>query len=444
MARDDGVAGPAGSVRAGVFECSAADGGRRAALSGSRTASRPSPCPPAGRAYSGHACPPVRQLVASRAHGPGRHGRRSWCSAASCSCGVTRRQRAEPVPGHGVPVERRFPTGRRSADRRPAPGIGPASGALAGRSTSWRGRDYDIDDAAFMANDGTRIVSRTWGRGRPTRAHPSCSTSGCSSPPRRPPRRTSRRPCRRCPRPTPRGCGPPSPARRPSATRPTCSASTPRATRAPVSIRAYLFRVGPVVAKVVAGGRRPSAPARPRRSRGQQPPAWWRRVRRPRDRPARGPPRRPATALLPSLPSGDLTPLLLAHIPDAIAPDLHPRRPAAVGGRAGDPGVLADRRRRHGHLQRLRHRRPHGRRVPVLARHHRPVRGWRPPATSAPSRGRTSWTARRSGQITCWQEGNGQAIMWSDDRLSMLSVAVSPSLDPAGLYLWWEGAGPIP
>ena len=26
------------------------------------------------------------------------------------------------------------------------------------------GTDYDIDDAAFMANDGIRIVSRTWGR----------------------------------------------------------------------------------------------------------------------------------------------------------------------------------------------------------------------------------------------------------------------------------------
>ena len=48
------------------------------------------------------------------------------------------------------------------------------------------------------------------------------------------------------------------------------------------------------------------------------------------------------------------------------------------------------------------------------------------------------------GQLTCWSEPNGRAIMWSDDRLSMLSVAVSRTLDPAGLYLWWLGAGPEP
>jgi hypothetical protein len=44
----------------------------------------------------------------------------------------------------------------------------------------------------------------------------------------------------------------------------------------------------------------------------------------------------------------------------------------------------------------------------------------------------------------CWSEPNGHAIMWSDDRLSMLSVAVSPSLDTSTLYTWWLEAGPVP
>jgi hypothetical protein len=47
------------------------------------------------------------------------------------------------------------------------------------------------------------------------------------------------------------------------------------------------------------------------------------------------------------------------------------------------------------------------------------------------------------GRVVCWAEQGGQAIMWSDDRLAMLAVAVSPTLDPAGLYLWWLDAGPI-
>ena len=48
------------------------------------------------------------------------------------------------------------------------------------------------------------------------------------------------------------------------------------------------------------------------------------------------------------------------------------------------------------------------------------------------------------GQTTCWPQPNGHAIMWSDDRLAILSVAVSPSLDAPGLYQWWLGAGPNP
>jgi hypothetical protein len=46
------------------------------------------------------------------------------------------------------------------------------------------------------------------------------------------------------------------------------------------------------------------------------------------------------------------------------------------------------------------------------------------------------------GQMTCWPEGTGHAIMWSDDRLSVLAVAVSRTLDPSTLYQWWTGAGP--
>jgi hypothetical protein len=45
--------------------------------------------------------------------------------------------------------------------------------------------------------------------------------------------------------------------------------------------------------------------------------------------------------------------------------------------------------------------------------------------------------------VACWVEQGGQAIMWSDDRLAILAVAASPTLDAAGLYLWWLGAGPV-
>jgi hypothetical protein len=48
------------------------------------------------------------------------------------------------------------------------------------------------------------------------------------------------------------------------------------------------------------------------------------------------------------------------------------------------------------------------------------------------------------GRVVCWAEQGGQAIMWSDDRLAILGVAVSSTLDPASLYLWWLSAGPIP
>lgn len=48
------------------------------------------------------------------------------------------------------------------------------------------------------------------------------------------------------------------------------------------------------------------------------------------------------------------------------------------------------------------------------------------------------------GRVACWAEQGGQAIMWSDDRLAILAVAVSPTLDAAGLYLWWLDAGPVP
>ncbi len=89
----------------------------------------------------------------------------------------------------------------------------------------------------------------------PTRAHPSCSTSGCSSRPRRPPRPTSLRRCRRCPRPTTTGLRPqPSPGRAGHRRGdPGLRHRHPGRHRAPVSIRAYMFRVGPVVAKVLAG-----------------------------------------------------------------------------------------------------------------------------------------------------------------------------------------------
>ena len=86
----------------------------------------------------------------------------------------------------------------------------------------------------------------------------------------------------------------------------------------PVTIRAYLFRIGSVVAKVVAGGAgitgdqaQAIAQAAAARVAAAGPPAPG----SPRPRPTPTPRASPGE----SLPSGDLTSLLLAHIPADIA-----------------------------------------------------------------------------------------------------------------------------
>ena len=82
-------------------------------------------------------------------------------------------------------------------------------------------------------------------------------------------------------------------------------------------------------------------------------------------------------------------------------------------------------------------------------------RRWTPPSrtsTCPPSLRPATWgtffgpytvEGEEVGRVACWAEQGGQAIMWSDDRLAILSVAASPALDAAGLYLWWLDAGPV-
>jgi hypothetical protein len=114
------------------------------------------------------------------------------------------------------------------------------------------GTDYDIDDAAFMANDGIRIVSRTWGRDQ------GAGTSIVFD--------------FRMQFPTPEQASAYLTAAMPTLSEATTTGLTPltgvpamgdetygfgldtQGNDGPVTIRAYLFRIGSVVAKVVAGG----------------------------------------------------------------------------------------------------------------------------------------------------------------------------------------------
>ncbi len=356
--------------------------------------------------------------------------------------GVTGASAQSPSPAMASPSSTASPpgvdaltAGLLQASDLPA-GLSPAGDVLE-RS------DYDIDDAAFMANDGTRIVSRTWAED--TDAGTSIVFDF------------------RMQFPTPEAASAYLAAAMPTLSeadttglRPQPSPAAPAIgeetqvfgldtqgdTGLPVSIRAYVFRVGPVVAKVVAGGPAISAgqaEAIARAAAARMVAAGAPAPGSPRPRPTPAPSDSPA----PSLPSGDLTPRLLAHIPDTIAPTCAPDDQRLWEGELvtlvcsptdADVTVTYSGFDTADHMGAA-----YQSSLDTID-----VSGMAASCDLGTFTGSYQLDGETVGQITCWQEGNGQAIMWSDDRLSMLAVAVSPSLDPAGLYLWWEGAGPIP
>ncbi len=290
---DDGVAGPACRVRAGLFECSA--GTRpvgtslrcRAYFDDAATCARPS------RSRS-------RLLLVRQ---PGRRGRvRPVAIAAGIGPGVIR-DRPMPLVA-GLLQVADLPAGMEAA------------------TDVQEGTDYDIDDAAFMAQDGIRIVSRTWGMEqdagsvgrvrlpdavRDAGAGGRVSGGGDAHPVRDDGVRTDT-PHRRAEH-----------GRRDVRLRPRYRGRQ----RPGAASGRYLFRVGSVVAKVLAGGpghpRRPWHRPSPRRPR----PGRCRRRARPRLTPAAPTPTPQPSPALP-LPSGDLTGLLLAHVPAAFASTCEP------------------------------------------------------------------------------------------------------------------------
>ena len=236
---------PSGSGRA--VECSAG----RAAEARRRPAGATGPGDTPGMAG---ASDPARR--AARRCRPCRPGASSaswaWCSswsawAARFGPGPDGRARSVPAslrPSAGPErVRLRRPVGRRRRPRRQRHRrrVAPSRSTRCWRDSSpsptcpgchrrWgrrRARTFDIDDPAFVANDGIRMVSRTWSRS-PTAGSPSCSTSGCSSPPRPRRPRTSTPPsppCRRWPPPASHPC----PRRPSSAPIAVCTGWRPRA-----------------------------------------------------------------------------------------------------------------------------------------------------------------------------------------------------------------------
>jgi hypothetical protein len=210
----------------------------------------------------------------------------------------------------------------------------------------------------------------------------------------------------------------------------------------PVLLRTYLFRVGPVVAKIVAGGpgvevATTDALARTAAERiaaaGRPVPGS--------PRPMVTPPPTPGASA--PLPTGEaLAALLLEHVPPAIAPGCVPDTQRVWVGElatlvctdeasdvtvtySGFDGAEA-----------------------VEAAIDASLEGIDLSAVAASCDlgtfvGPYDVEDEEVGRVVCWAEQGGQAIMWSDDRLAILAVAVSPTLDAAGLYLWWLEAGPI-
>ena len=302
------------------------------------------------------------------------------------------------------------------------------------------GTDYDIDDAAFMANDGMRIVSRTWGMNGD--AGPSIVFDF------------------RMQFATQQEASAYLKAAMPTLSEASTTGLTPltgvpamgdetygfgretQGVSGPVVIRAYLFRVGSVVAKVLAGGSAISAEeaqaiaqAAAARVVAAGPPAPG------SPRPAPTPTPAPVDSPGAPLPSGDLTALLLAHIPAGIAPTCTPDTQRLWDGELVTlvcTPTDADVKVTYSGFDTADH----------MGAAYQSSLDTIDLSALADGCDAGTWTGpyqldgQDVGQVTCWSEPNGHAIMWSDDRLSIMSVAVSPSLDAAGLYLWWIDAGP--
>ncbi len=302
------------------------------------------------------------------------------------------------------------------------------------------GTSYDIDDTAFTANGGIRVTSRVW---------QSIADEGLSAVFDF-----------RMQLPSDEAAAAYLHAAEPVLSEATANGQTPVPSppvigsdsrvyglqttggEGSVLLRTYLFRVGPVAAKVLVGGPGVTAPEADAIAR-----AAAARMER-SGPPVTGSPRPPASpgpspSAPPALPSGDLSGLLLAHVPATIA-----------------AGCVADAQRLwEGEIATLvcidavndvRVTYSGFRDVTALrSAYAESLAGIDLTQVAAscdqgPFMGVYQVEGEDVGQVTCWPEQGGRAIMWSDERLAILSVAVSGPLDPAGLYLWWLEAGPDP
>ncbi len=211
---------------------------------------------------------------------------------------------------------------------------------------------------------------------------------------------------------------------------------------APVVIRNYVFQDGPVVSKVLAGG--PGITAEQAEAIAVAAAARVRQAGTPAPgTPAPAPSPGPVGTSAAPLPSGDLVPLLRAHVPEVIAATCTPDEQRLWQGELTTlvcSPTDADVQVTYSGFDT----------VDDMGRAYQSSLDTIDLSSAAASCDQGTFTGTYQvdgedvGQVTCWSEPNGRAIMWSDDRLSILSVAVSPSLDPAALYLWWLDAGPDP
>jgi hypothetical protein len=303
------------------------------------------------------------------------------------------------------------------------------------------GTEYDIDDAAFEANDGIRVVSRTW---------QSLADTGVAAVFDI-----------RMQFPTDEAAAAYLAAAEPVLSERSANGQSPipsapvigedsrvygleqTGDQGPVLLRTYLFHVGTVAAKVVAGGPGVTAAttdaiaaAAAERIRAAGPPA----AGSPRPAGSIGP---SPTPTLP-LPTGDaLAALLLEHVPPEIGPGCVPDTQRLWTGELAtlvctddsqDVTVTYSGFDSVDSLEAAFDASMQGIDLGDVA----------PSCDEGPYTGAYQVDGEQVGNVTCWDERGGQAIMWSDDRLAILSVAASPTLDAAGLYLWWQGAGPVP
>lgn len=303
------------------------------------------------------------------------------------------------------------------------------------------GTDYDIDEAAFTANDGIRVVSRVWqsladsglaavfdfrmqfpsdaaAAAYLTAAEPVLSEAAANG-------------------------------QRPIASPPVVGSDTrvygleTMGAAGTVLLRTYLFRVGPVVAKVVAGGTGVDAAT----TDALAATAAARILAA--GTPAPGSPRPPASptpAAPPSvpLPTGEaLAALLLEHVPPGIGPGCVPDQQRLWSGElatlvcADDVGGVTVTYSGFESADALEAAFDASLETIDLS-------DTAASCDLGPYLGVYTVEDEQVGRVACWAEQGGQAIMWSDERLAILSVAASPTLDAAGLYLWWLGAGPVP